>query len=289
MSTDRPLIHRTVLHAAPYEPVDFNAKAKEIGGVHPETGNPWWRAAWGGTAYAYRKGLMRIKYPAAVANYQEIVRVDVRDVETMEVEQKKLDELSEFIRDSLLEAIKRDEHHFLFVTKLYTPIYVDVTADEGKTRWFIEEYWPADRFNPHRWKAFNRPMKREGGTLMGEFPREGQYRAFCLLETDEGKYRDLDNLVLNDLRKLVWDRNHAPKETRSEDSIIDDLEQEADSGKRLAAADFRERIRDSLTLGQVGRMFGCGVSYPSVTRKSKRGTEATGGRKARQGKRIKAA
>ena len=78
----------------------------------------------------------------------------------------------------------------------------------GKLRYIIERWT-----SPQELESEGRFRRRDVDGLLRDFPREGIYETYYIVETSDGKFRHLDGLVL-ELLKFRWDYDKLPEDER---------------------------------------------------------------------------
>lgn len=105
----------------------------------------------------------------------------------------------------------------------------------GPLRYAIERWT-----SPEELEAANRFRTRkdaDGNVILREFPREGIYEQYFMVEDGEGYFRALDNYVL-DYIKFRWKHDQLPEEER--ERIYNELRAEQERKERAA---YEERMQ----------------------------------------------
>jgi hypothetical protein len=96
---------------------------------------------------------------------------------------------------------------------------VPVRADHafGRLRWIIERYCPPEKLRElHR---FEHPFAPDGTRILREFPREGVYDCFFVVQRRNNGYRDLDQQVLTAVEAMYRYNLRAEEAQAGLDSI----------------------------------------------------------------------
>jgi hypothetical protein len=154
----------------------FEARLAQIGGYHPN-GKVNLRVVWGGTEMSdmtYRPQLKYMRTVSIVKGYQY-----ERKDGTVGYLPK-----GQRMPDEEIENCKNREE--------LVPVRVDHAF--GRLRWIIERYCPPEQLKQQG--RFENPYAPDGTRVLRDFPREGIYQAFFVVQRRDRTYRDLDNEVL---------------------------------------------------------------------------------------------
>ena len=136
---------------------------------------------------------------------------------------------------------------------ILTPVYTRI--DIAKQRWAIMEWWAPELLledweaNRYEWQG---PERID---ILGPSPIEGQYRLVKLIQTEEGLYREPEEVDMQEMRHLAFMRELEPKkfgnrELQHDDRAIRDMTFELAEGQRKVeeAADrnLGERLRENI-------------------------------------------
>lgn len=162
----------------PSKPSDFDEKLKEIGGVNRH-GQPNLRLVWGCEAKSDTLEGDHLKYfcgysPTKVAGYRYTKDGQVHFVTNI---------------DNLDPSIM---------------VFPEVRQEAvGLPRWVIEK-WVSPEELERRGRFKSRFAEGDIAPTLREFPREGVYEPFFIVQTEDGKYRKLDAAVLDFVKLRLW-------------------------------------------------------------------------------------
>jgi hypothetical protein len=157
----------------PDKPEWFERELTQIAGVNPH-GQPVLKVVWGGTEMSDKSHDARLKYSSGV--YTDVQGWCYT-----------VDGTTHFVKD--IEGIDPS-----------IMIFPDIKTEElGLPRWIIEKWVsPQELEAQHRF----RNIKDAQGQVLRDFPREGVYDTYFIVQNLEGEYRELDRVVLD----LVFDQ-----------------------------------------------------------------------------------
>jgi len=165
----------------------FEARLAQIGGYHPN-GKANLRVVWGGTEMndiTERPQLKYVRTRTIVKGYKYLKKDGT--VGYCPKGYRMAD-------DEIAEMANREE-------------MVPVRADHqfGRLRWIIERYCPPEKLKEqHRFEHVFSPV--DGTKVLRDFPREGIYECFFVVQRRNHSYRDLDNEVLTAV-EAMWKFN----------------------------------------------------------------------------------
>jgi len=154
----------------------FEARLAEIGGRH-SNGKPNLRVVWGGTEmhdYTHRP---QLKYQA-IRRITKGYKYWKKDGSLGYVRKghRMTDEEIAQMKDRLEMVPVKEDHAF------------------GRLRWIVERYCPPEELRKQG--RFENPFAPDGTRILREFPREGVYNTFFVVQRKNNTYRDLDGEVL---------------------------------------------------------------------------------------------
>jgi hypothetical protein len=164
----------------------FEARLAQIGGYHPN-GKVNLRVVWGGTEMSDMTERPQLKYMRTrriVKGY----RYERKDgtIGYIAKGQRMTDE-------EIANCKNREE---------FVPIAVDHAF--GRLRWIIEAYCPPEKLREQG--RFQHVYGTDGTKVLRDFPNEGIYEAFFVVQRRNNSYRDLDNEVLTAV-EAMWHYN----------------------------------------------------------------------------------
>lgn len=152
----------------PAKPEWFDAELKKIGGTHSRD-IPNLRVVWGGNEMSDKSHEAGLKYPAAYKT--EVKGWRYKD-----------DEGEHFVTD-----IDNIDPSIMVIPDIREEIL-------GTPRWFIEKWTsPEELERQGRFQT----VKDADGQVLRDFPREGVYDAYLIVENLQGEYRGLDRDLLD--------------------------------------------------------------------------------------------
>jgi hypothetical protein len=105
----------------------------------------------------------------------------------------------------------------------------------GRLRWIVERYCPPEKLRQlHR---FEHPFAPDGTRILREFPREGVYDCFFVIQRRNNTYRDLDRQVLTAVEE-IYHYNINAEQAQDTLDLIDDLNAQTIREKRNARSVF---------------------------------------------------
>jgi hypothetical protein len=195
---DRP--ETWTYHTPPAYPREFQDGLVRIAGLNRH-GKPNLKLVWGGTAISEKTEKPSLKYLAGhstgvLDGYNCIKDGDVTFVTS----------LGDAPEGSLVVPATKSE-----------PL--------GLLRWVIEK-WTSPEELEDTLRFRNRYLPGEIEPVLREFPREGVYDTFLVVENKEGKFRHVDEQVLG-VVKMMWNYQLKPfHERQADDQRTEDLEKE---------------------------------------------------------------
>jgi hypothetical protein len=116
----------------------------------------------------------------------------------------------------------------------FTPRYKELEL--GRLRWIVEQYVPPETLRLQR--RFEKLHDENGKKIKRDFPNEGIYDHFFLVQTADRKYRDLDREVLTAVQAMyLYNLN-----TSEAQKTLDDIERQKNA-TLLGANEARQIMR----------------------------------------------
>lgn len=195
---DRP--ETWVFHPPPAFPKEFQDGLTRIAGLNRH-GQPNLRIIWGGTAMSEKSETPVLKYLAGYSTGVLHGYNCYTGVETVFVT-----DLNEAPENSLVVPASKSE-----------PL--------GLLRWVIERHISPEELE-RQGRFTQRYLPGEIAPVLREFPREGIYDCFLVIETKEKKFRHVDEQVLNVIEQL-WRWHQKPfHERQAADWAAEDAEEQ---------------------------------------------------------------
>jgi hypothetical protein len=163
----------------------FEAELRRIGGYHAN-GRPNLRVVWGGTELNDRTERPQLKYMRT--------RTIIKGYRY-----ERLDGSSGFLPKG-----QRMSEEIALCKNREELVPVRVDHEFGRLRWHIEKY-----VDPEQLRAqgrFTHKYANDGTKVLRDFPEEGIYDCFFIVQRKNHKYRDLDNEVLMAV-EAMWHYN----------------------------------------------------------------------------------
>lgn len=170
------------VYRAPHIDASVQEALTRIGGVNP-FGKPNLRVVWGGTEPSDTTEKHTLKYHCGYTK-QDVQGYQYRD------------ENGEWRKTQFIEGLE---------DKLLIPCIVQ--EEVGMPRWIIEKWISPEALRKAK-RFESRYAPGDVEPTLREFPREGIYMAYFVVETDDEKYRPVDEVVLNFIkRKWHYEQN----------------------------------------------------------------------------------
>lgn len=193
-------------HEPPPKPEWFERGLVEIAGLNPQ-GKPKLRLVWGGTEMSDRSHIPTLKYPAGYApvevpgyrwkddngEWQFSTNIDDLDPKYMVTPEIKLEHL-------------------------------------GALLWIVEKWTSPEELEEQ--KRFV-TLGDEQGQVLRDFPREGVYDAFFIVQNLDSEYRELDRLVL-DIIAQKWKQSQKSFEEQESERIYAQIKNQEAEEQRMA-------------------------------------------------------
>lgn len=165
----------------------FEARLAQIGGYHPN-GKVNLRVIWGGTEMndiTERPQLKYMRTRTIVKGYRYL-KTDGTTGYVAKGQRMTDEEIAEMANREEMVPVRVD-HHF------------------GRLRWIIERYCPPEKLREQgRFTHLHSPV--DGTKVLRDFPTEGIYECFFVVQRRNHSYRDLDNEVLTAV-EAMWNFN----------------------------------------------------------------------------------
>jgi hypothetical protein len=273
-AAETPRYELDVLHPEhiPAPPIP-NWFAEELAQLLPRNpfGEPQLRAVWGMDARCFRNGDPEaIKY---IAYYQLIRNRKWRRLDPIAGAYEYFDTREEAAKALNPRLAPVFEYRVTREVKIW-----------GPPRWHIEQWFPPERIDtPQNWEhnRIGRYRNRKGEQItfdaLGPHPSRGQYRECLVVEGSNGEYRELDRLLMTELRQMVHARqiysyNDHTNAQEVRDVVADLRAQEAASQRRIEE-EFEDYVGPSgyrLIEGNAFSGFGGTVASQSRALKKKK-------------------
>ena len=179
----------------------FEARLAEIGGRHAN-GKPNLIVVWGGTHMHDYTERPQLKYQAVrrIIKGYSYEKLDGSQGYVRKGHRLSDEEISQ-IKDKLAMVPVKEDHAF------------------GRLRWIVERYCPPEKLR--KLGRFTNLYAPDGEKILRDFPNEGVYDCFFVIQRKNNTYRDLDGQVLAAI-EAMWHYNLSIEEAQAGLDAIDE-------------------------------------------------------------------